>query len=84
MFNDERDGWREIAIDVPPDQRRPPTVTYELQVFTSKEVGVVTDSKIYVMINGKQGDTGKRKLLRSLNNGFKNFIPGRVRVLNPS
>ena len=78
LFNEERDGWREIPIDVPADQRRPPVVTYEMQVFTSKEVPVVTDAKIHVLLDGQMGDTGKRKLLRSLNNGFKNFIPGRV------
>ena len=51
---------------------------YLLTVYTGKEDGAGTKANVYVQIYGERGDTGRRKLLKSINHDDK-FITGQVR-----
>jgi hypothetical protein len=52
-------------------------VQYHVEVFTADKPGAGTDAKVYVQLFGARGDTGKRMLLKSLEEGDK-FEAGKV------
>ena len=57
-----------------------PTVCkYQLDVYTGDARGAGTDANVYVEVFGKRGDTGRRRLRKSINNSNK-FEQGKVSV----
>jgi len=54
-------------------------LTYEVEVCTGKQPHAGTDANVHVMLVGQRGDTGRRRLLRSLfSDLFRPFQPGQV------
>ncbi len=51
--------------------------TYTVEVYTGDQPGSDTDAQVYLEITGDRGDTGCRKLLKSLSDGDK-FDSGKV------
>ena len=57
------------------------TVTkYYIQVYTGKEDNSNTDANVYMQLSGKNGDSGKRHLIRSKNNKENKFKVGQMDV----
>ncbi|CAH1776005.1 unnamed protein product [Owenia fusiformis] len=66
---DDCDIWRELPV-VRPGKRPYPVLKYTVEVYTGTEPGADTESNIYVNIHGTRGDTGSRRLYRTLNNSI--------------
>ena len=53
--------------------------TYVVEVYTGELESDGTDANVHLMLVGRRGDTGSRKLLKSLGFAEKKFQPGQVR-----
>ncbi|XP_007487288.3 oxygen-regulated protein 1 [Monodelphis domestica] len=76
----ENDGdtCKEIAINQP--YKKPlPLVIYEIHVYTGSKLGAETDSNVLINLIGTRGDSGKRRLHKSMNNQVK-FQQGQVDI----
>jgi len=49
-----------------------------VEVYTGELDNAGTDANVYLMLVGRRGDTGSRKLLKSLGFADKKFQPGQV------
>ena len=54
-------------------------ISYQVEVFTAHQPGAGTHAHVYLQMFGERGDSGKRLLLKSLEEGNK-FESGKVRV----
>jgi len=52
--------------------------TYVVEVYTGELENAGTDANVYLMLVGRRGDTGHRKLLKSLGFTEKKFQPRQV------
>jgi len=52
--------------------------TYVVEVYTGEQEQAGTDANVHLMLVGHRGDTGSRKLLKSLGFADKKFQPGQV------
>jgi len=52
--------------------------TYVVEVYTGELENAGTDANVYLMLVGCRGDTGRRKLLKSLGFADEKFQPGQV------
>ena len=55
--------------------------TYVVEVYTGELETAGTEANVYLMLVGRRGDTGHRKLLKSLGFADKKFQPGQVRCI---
>ncbi|XP_066480514.1 oxygen-regulated protein 1 [Tiliqua scincoides] len=67
---DDGDTWREIPIRSS-KKGLLPVVIYSVGVHTGSSPGAETKSNVYISIFGSRGDSGKRKLHKSVNNKIK-------------
>ena len=74
---DESDEWTEIALKVENPEDVLPVIKYQLDVYTGDKDNAGTDANVWVEVVGKRGDTGRRRLRKSLNNTNK-FEQGKV------
>lgn len=60
-------------------------LTYKVDVFTGDLPEAGTSAEVYAMLVGDRGDTGHRKLLKSLTANSKEelFQPGKVSIFKP-
>ena len=56
--------------------------TYVLEIHTGSEPGADSDVNVHAQIFGTRGDTGVRKMLRSVDNSDELFATGKVSVVN--
>ncbi|KAG2458082.1 LOXH1 protein, partial [Polypterus senegalus] len=64
------DVWKELAI--PRGMKNAlAVVVYQVHIYTGAKPGAETDSSVYMNLIGTQGDTGKRRLHRSVNQKVK-------------
>ena len=52
--------------------------TYVVEVYTGELDNAGTEANVYMMLVGRRGDTGRRKLLKSLGFADKKFQPAQV------
>ncbi|XP_038056107.1 uncharacterized protein LOC119728107 [Patiria miniata] len=77
--HDDLDVWRELPAVV--TGKKPlPVTRYYIQVYTGSEENSKTDASVYLQLWGKNGDSGKRHLVRSKNNKDKKFLAGQMDV----
>jgi len=55
-----------------------PVYTYIVEVYTGELENAGTDANVHLMLVGRRGDTGCRKLLKSFGFADKKFQPGQV------
>uniref|UniRef100_A0A8C4RVI6 Oxygen-regulated protein 1 n=1 Tax=Erpetoichthys calabaricus TaxID=27687 RepID=A0A8C4RVI6_ERPCA len=64
------DVWKELAI--PRGMKNAlAVVVYQVHIYTGAKPGAETDSSVYMNLIGTRGDTGKRRLHRSVNQKVK-------------
>ncbi|XP_058879383.1 lipoxygenase homology domain-containing protein 1-like [Acipenser ruthenus] len=63
---DVGDVWKELAVHQT-NKKSLPVLVYQVYVYTGSRPGADTDSAVYINIFGSRGDTGKRKLHKSVN-----------------
>ncbi|XP_064626993.1 lipoxygenase homology domain-containing protein 1-like isoform X2 [Lineus longissimus] len=64
----ESDGWREMALET---EEKLPVYKYNVSVYTGDARAAGTDANVYIQIFGERGDTGRRRLLKAINNNNK-------------
>ncbi|MGH0147358.1 UNVERIFIED_CONTAM: hypothetical protein FKN15_010686 [Acipenser sinensis] len=63
---DVGDVWKELVVHQT-NKKSLPVLVYQVYVYTGSRPGADTDSAVYINIFGSRGDTGKRKLHKSVN-----------------
>ncbi|ELT98105.1 hypothetical protein CAPTEDRAFT_225952 [Capitella teleta] len=70
-LGEDSDSWREFPSWYENPDKVLPVIAYQIEVFTADKTGAGTDANVYVQLFGERGDTGKRKMLKSREEGNK-------------